>query len=99
VAEEGRTICIMKTEQRAEEIGTEGCGRKGKGDMYNRNGTGAEKNWQVRAGGGGSMLPLLPCNSNRRRRMVKRKRQKRMMFIVQKEGVIYTMIQGRSEEA
>jgi hypothetical protein len=32
------------------------------------------------------------CNSNRRRRMVKRKRQKRMMFIVQKEGVIYTMI-------
>lgn len=43
MAEEGRTICIMKTEQRAEEIGTEGCGRKGKGDMYNRNGTGAEK--------------------------------------------------------
>jgi hypothetical protein len=41
----------------------------------------------------------LDCNSNRRRRMVKRKRQKRMMFIVQKEGVIYTMIQGRSEEA
>jgi hypothetical protein len=42
---------------------------------------------------------VVVCNSNRRRRMVKRKRQKRMMFIVQKEGVIYTMIQGRSEEA
>jgi len=45
------------------------------------------------------MLLLLPCNSNRRRMGVERKRQKQMMFIVQNEGVIYTMIQGRSEVA
>jgi hypothetical protein len=41
------------------------------------------KNWQVRAGGCGSMLLLLPCNRSRSKVAERSRRQKRMMFIVQ----------------